>query len=199
MKNNQKIAIIDYGAGNVKSIKNILEMLGAEAILTDDPELILSADKIIFPGQGHFAQCMEKLQEKSLDKVIKSAIAKGKHFLGICLGLQVLFEESEEAQGISGLGVFKGKVKKFTQGNIPQVGWNKIQVTSSNSALSDDYFYFVNSYYVVPNDEKIVSSKTEYYIDFCSSVKFENISAVQFHPEKSAEAGINFFKKWLEE
>lgn len=199
MKNNQKIAIIDYGAGNVKSIKNILEMLGAEPVLTDDPEMLLSADKIIFPGQGHFAQCMAKLQEKGLDEVIKNAITKGKHFLGICLGLQVLFEESEEAPNTKGLSIFKGKVKKFTKGNIPQVGWNKIQVTSSNSALTDDYFYFVNSYYVVPEDEKIISSKTEYYIDFCSSVKFENVSAVQFHPEKSAEAGINFFKKWLEE
>ncbi len=199
MKNNQKIAIIDYGAGNVKSIKNILEMLGAEAILTADAEVILSADKIIFPGQGHFAQCMEQLQETGLDVVIKKAIESGKHFLGICLGLQVLFEESEEAPNVRGLSIFKGNVKKFTQGNIPQVGWNKIQVTSSKSALLDDYFYFVNSYYVVPEDEKIISSKTEYYIDFCSSVKFENVSAVQFHPEKSADAGISFFKKWLED
>lgn len=199
LKNNQKIAIIDYGAGNVKSIKNILEKLGVTPVLTDNPEIILNSDKIIFPGQGHFAQCMNKLQEKGLDEVIKSAISSGKHFLGICLGLQVLFEESEEAQGVKGLSIFKGKVKKFTKGNIPQVGWNKIQVVSSNSALTDDYFYFVNSYYVAPEDEKIISSKTEYYIDFCSSVKFKNISAVQFHPEKSAEAGISFFKNWLEE
>ena len=199
MKNNQKIAIIDYGAGNVKSIKNILISLGAEPILTASPEVLMSADKIIFPGQGHFAQCMEQLQASGLDVVIKNVIAQGKHFLGICLGLQVLFDESEEAEGVSGLSIFKGKVKKFTQGNIPQVGWNRIEVTQLDSALSNDYFYFVNSYYVVPEDEKIISSRTEYYIDFCSSVKYKNVSAVQFHPEKSADAGISFFKKWLEE
>ena len=198
MKSNQKIAIIDYGAGDVKSIKNILLQLGAEPVLTSDPEVLINADKIIFPGQGHFAQCMEQLQEKGLDVVIKDVISQGKHFLGICLGLQVLFEESEEAEGVQGLSIFKGKVKKFTQGNIPQVGWNRIEVSQADSALSNDYFYFVNSYYVVPDDEKIISSKTEYYIDFCSSVKHKNVSAVQFHPEKSADAGINFFKKWLE-
>ncbi|MBR1977674.1 imidazole glycerol phosphate synthase subunit HisH [bacterium] len=192
------MAIIDYGAGNVKSIKNILLQLGAEPVLTSDPEVLINADKIIFPGQGHFAQCMEQLQEKGLDVVIKDVISQGKHFLGICLGLQVLFEESEEAEGVQGLSIFKGKVKKFTQGNIPQVGWNRIEVSQADSALSNDYFYFVNSYYVVPDDEKIISSKTEYHIDFCSSVKCKNVSAVQFHPEKSADAGINFFKKWLE-
>ncbi len=199
MKNNQKIAIIDYGAGNVKSIKNILLQLGAEPILTNDPEVLLGADKIIFPGQGHFAQCMEQLQQTGLDVVIKKVIAEGKHFLGICLGLQVLFDKSEEAEGVRGLSIFSGEVKKFTQGNIPQVGWNKISVVQNNSALTNDYFYFVNSYYVVPDDEKIISSKTEYHIDFCSSVKSGNVSAVQFHPEKSADAGISFFKKWLEE
>ena len=199
MKNNQKIAIIDYGAGNVKSIKNILISLGEEPILTDSPEVLMNADKIIFPGQGHFAQCMEQLKASGLDVVIKNVIAQGKHFLGICLGLQVLFDESEEAEGVSGLSIFSGKVKRFTQGNIPQVGWNKISVTQDNSALTDDYFYFVNSYYVVPEDGNIISSKAEYYIDFCSSVKYKNVSAVQFHPEKSADAGISFFKKWLEE
>ena len=199
MKNNQKIAIIDYGAGNVKSIKNILLQLGAEPILTNDPEVLLGADKIIFPGQGHFAQCMEQLQQTGLDVVIKKVIAEGKHFLGICLGLQVLFDKSEEAEGVRGLSIFSGEVKKFTQGNIPQVGWNKISVVQNNSALTNDYFYFVNSYYVVPEDENIISSKAEYYIDFCSSVKYKNVSAVQFHPEKSADAGISFFKKWLEE
>ncbi|MBQ3102427.1 imidazole glycerol phosphate synthase subunit HisH [bacterium] len=193
------MAIIDYGAGNVKSIKNILLQLGAEPILTNDPEVLLGADKIIFPGQGHFAQCMEQLQQTGLDVVIKKVIAEGKHFLGICLGLQVLFDKSEEAEGVRGLSIFSGEVKKFTQGNIPQVGWNKISVVQNNSALTNDYFYFVNSYYVVPDDEKIISSKTEYHIDFCSSVKSGNVSAVQFHPEKSADAGISFFKKWLEE
>ena len=199
MKNNQKIAIIDYGAGNVKSIKNILLQLGAEPILTNDPEVLIGADKIIFPGQGHFAQCMEQLQQTGLDVVIKKVIAEGKHFLGICLGLQVLFDKSEEAEGVRGLSIFSGEVKKFTQGNIPQVGWNKISVVQNNSALTNDYFYCVNSYYVVPDDEKIISSKTEYHIDFCSSVKSGNVSAVQFHPEKSADAGISFFKKLLEE
>lgn len=192
-----KIIIIDYGAGNVKSLGNMLEFLGCEYEITDDREKILNAKKIIFPGQGHFEQAMNKLNAKNLPEVIRKTIDNGANFLGICLGLQVLFEKSEEAPNVEGLGIFKGEVKKFHKGKIPQIGWNNIKTTQANTYLQDDYFYFVNSYYVVPEDKSIISSITNYNIDFCSSVQKNNICAVQFHPEKSSEAGIKFFKKWL--
>lgn len=192
-----KIIIIDYGAGNVKSLGNMLEFLGCEYEITDDREKILNAKKIIFPGQGHFEQAMNKLNAKNLPETIKKSIDNGVDFLGICLGLQVLFEKSEEAPNTKGLGIFKGEVKKFHKGKIPQIGWNNIKTTQANTYLQDDYFYFVNSYYVVPEDKSIISSITNYHIDFCSSVQKNNICAVQFHPEKSSEAGIKFFKKWL--
>lgn len=192
-----KIIIIDYGAGNVKSLGNMLELLGCEYEITDDREKILNAKKIIFPGQGHFEQAMNKLNAKNLPEVIRKTIDNGANFLGICLGLQVLFEKSEEAPNVEGLGIFKGEVKKFHEGKIPQIGWNNIKTTQANTYLQDDYFYFVNSYYVVPEDKSIISSITNYHIDFCSSVQKNNICAVQFHPEKSSEAGIKFFKKWL--
>lgn len=192
-----KVVIIDYGAGNVKSLGNMLEFLGAQYEITGDKNKILAAEKIIFPGQGHFEQALKKLEEHNMPDVIKEAISKGADFLGICLGLQVLFEKSEEAPGVKGLGIFKGEVKKFQKGKTPQIGWNNISVTPSNTYLEDDYFYFVNSYYVVPEDKNIISSITNYHIDFCSSVQKDNICAVQFHPEKSSDAGIRFFKKWL--
>ena len=192
-----KIVIIDYGAGNVKSLGNMLEFLGYAYEITDDREKILKAKKIIFPGQGHFEQAMNKLNDKNLPCTIKQAIDNGADFLGICLGLQVLFEKSEEAPNVEGLGIFKGEVKKFQTGKIPQIGWNEIKTTKANTYLDDDYFYFVNSYYVVPEDKNIISSITNYHIDFCSSVQKNNVCAVQFHPEKSSEAGIKFFKKWL--
>lgn len=192
-----KVIIIDYGAGNVKSLGNMLEFLGADYEITEDKEKILSAKKIIFPGQGHFEQAMNKLNEKNMPETIKKAISNGADFLGICLGLQVLFEKSEEAPNVEGLGIFKGEVKKFQTGKIPQIGWNNIKTTKANTYLDDDYFYFVNSYYVVPEDKNIISSITNYHIDFCSSVQKDNVCAVQFHPEKSSEAGIKFFKKWL--
>ena len=192
-----KVVRIDYGAGNVKSLGNMLEFLGAQYEITGDKNKILAAEKIIFPGQGHFEQALKKLEEHNMPDVIKEAISKGADFLGICLGLQVLFEKSEEAPGIEGLGIFKGEVKKFQKGKTPQIGWNNISVTPANTYLEDDYFYFVNSYYVVPEDKNIISSITNYHIDFCSSVQKDNICAVQFHPEKSSDAGIRFFKKWL--
>lgn len=192
-----KIALIDYGAGNLRSITNMLDNFDCSCEITCEESKILSADKIIFPGQGHFEQAMKNLEEKKLIPVIKDAIKSGKPFLGVCLGLQVLFERSEEAPDVEGLGIFKGDVLKFTQGKIPQIGWNKLKTTDNNSILSDDYFYFVNSYYIKPENEKIVSAYSDYHIEFAAAVESENIIAVQFHPEKSAKAGFNAFEKWV--
>ncbi len=195
------ITIIDYEAGNLKSICNMLDFLSEEYQISSDPKIIKIAEKIIFPGQGHFAQAMKNLENKKLIVPIKTAIENNAKFLGICLGLQVLFEKSEEAPGVNGLGIIKGEVKKFTQGKIPQIGWNQIQTTKNNSYLEDDYYYFVNSYYVLPEDKSLISSACNYGIDFAASIEYKteltDLTAVQFHPEKSADAGVSFFKKWL--
>ena len=193
------IIITDYGAGNLKSIENMLNFLKADYKISSDKGEILSADAIIFPGQGHFEQAVNSLEKTGLKEVIFEAATERKiKFLGICLGLQILFEESEEAPNKKGLGIFKGNVKKFECEKTPQIGWNNIAVTENNSYLTNDYFYFVNSYRVLPKDNNIISSYCEYEgIKFCSSVQKDNITAVQFHPEKSSDAGIEFFRKWL--
>lgn len=192
------ITIIDYEAGNLKSICNMLSFLGQEYIISCDHKEIEKAERIIFPGQGHFAQAMKNLKSKNLIDPIKTAVSNNTKFLGICLGLQILFEKSDEAPGVEGLGIIKGEVKKFTSGKIPQIGWNKIKTTPNNSYLEDDYFYFVNSYYVIPEDKNVVSSTCNYGIDFAASIQYKNLTALQFHPEKSSEAGIKFFKNWLD-
>lgn len=192
------ITIVDYEAGNLKSICNMLDFLGEKYVVSSNPDDIANAERIIFPGQGHFAQAMKNLENKKLIEPIKAAIKNGSKFLGICLGLQVLFENSEEAPEIKGLGIIKGEVKKFKNGKIPQIGWNKIKTTDNNSYLKEDYFYFVNSYYVEPKEDKVISSTCDYNINFVASIEYKNLTAVQFHPEKSSEAGINFFKNWLQ-
>lgn len=175
----------------------MLSFLEVPFEITSDKDKILQAKRIVFPGQGHFEQAMNNLEKKGLSDVIRECCSSNIPFLGICIGLQILFEKSEEAPGINGLGIFKGEVKKFTQGKIPQIGWNKIIPTRQNAYMKEDYFYFVNSYYVKPEDESIISSYCDYNIKFCASVKKNNITAVQFHPEKSASAGLDFFKNWL--
>lgn len=192
------LIITDYKAGNVKSISNMLDTFNIRYKISSDKADILTADAIIFPGQGHFGQAMKKLEELHLKEIIiEAALEKKIPFLGICLGLQILFEESEEAPNSRGLGIFEGSVKRFKTGKIPQIGWNNITTTNNNDFLTNDSFYFVNSYFVDPKDKNIISSYCEYGNKFCSSVQKENITAVQFHPEKSAEAGKKFFKKWF--
>ncbi len=192
------ITILDYDAGNVRSIGNMLAFLGCDYIITSDEKKIESASALIFPGQGHFKQAVENLKSKNLVEPIKDFITSGKPFLGICLGFQILFEKSEEAPNVEGLSILKGEVKKFDTKKVPQIGWNKIETTKNNSFLENDYFYFVNSYYVKPDDKSIISSYSDYYGKFCASIESKNICACQFHPEKSSDAGINFFKKWIE-
>ena len=194
---NNKTVIVDYEAGNLRSVANMLTFLDVPFEITSDKDKILNAEKIIFPGQGHFAQAMSNLEKKGLIPVIKECCSKGTPFLGICIGLQILFEKSEEAPNVQGLGIFKGEVKKFTQGKIPQIGWNKVVPTENNSFIEENYFYYVNSYYVVPEDKNIISAYTDYNGKFCASVQSGNVTAVQVHPEKSSEAGLKFFKNWI--
>lgn len=192
------LIVLDYGAGNLKSVTNILDKLGCAYNLTDKKEDILEADKIILPGQGHFGQFMESLNSKGLTEALIHKINSGVPFLGICLGIQVLFEESEEAPGVKGLSIFPGKVVRFTEGKVPQIGWNELKTTENNSVLTNDYVYFVNSYHVVPENKQIISAYSNYYIDFVASIEHKNIFAFQFHPEKSGEVGFEFFKRWIE-
>ena len=187
------IAILDYGSGNANSVKNALNYLGENSIITSDPEKILRADRVIFPGVGAFGDAMKELKKRNLDGAIKKFIGSKKPFLGICIGLQVLFEKSEENPNIKGLGIFNGKVVRFKQGKVPQIGWNKI----SSKSIGDGYTYFVNSYYAVPEDKKIIESTSDYYAKFTAAVKKDNVFATQFHLEKSGKFGLEILRKWL--
>ena len=197
------IAVVDYDAGNVKSVEKALDKLGAKHVLTSDPEIIKNADSCILPGVGNFGDCMDKLRSRGLDSAIREFAASGKCFLGICVGLQLLFDESEESPGVQGLGILKGKVKKFESTEeikVPQIGWN--DVTSVKGRLFDGigdgtFFYFVHSYYLDAEDKNIVTSKTSYGIDYDSSVESGNVFATQFHPEKSSDAGMKVLTNFL--
>lgn len=191
------ITLLNYGGGNLQSVANLMEALNVDYEITNETNKILNAKKIIFPGQGHFGNVMENLKKNKWDDALKKALNKGVPFLGICVGLQVLFENSEEAPGVEGLSIFKGECKRFIKGKIPQIGWNKIKVQNNNTILNEDYFYFVNSYHVCPLDESIVSSKANYYDEFVASVEYKNIMATQFHIEKSGNAGAEVIKKFL--
>ena len=190
------IAIIDYGAGNLKSVQNALDYLGVDIIITDNPKDILKADRLILPGDGSFGYMMENLGKKGLIKPIKDFIKSDKQFLGICLGLQALFEESEESPNVKGLCIFEGKVVKFRKGKVPQIGWNKI-ISNKQGIFKNGYMYFVNSYYVVPKDGSIIATVTDYNFNFVSAIQSNNVTATQFHPEKSGKDGIELLKRWL--
>ncbi len=191
------LIVLDYGAGNLKSVTNILDKIGLSYNLTDNKQDLLDADKIIFPGQGHFGQCMKSLNSKGLTEPLIEKINSGTPFLGICIGIQVLFEESEEAPDVKGLSIFPGKVVRFTKGKVPQIGWNELKITQNNSILTNDYVYFVNSYYVVPENKDIISAYSNNYIDFTAAIEYRNVVAFQFHPEKSGEVGFEYFKRWI--
>lgn len=198
------IAIIDYGAGNLHSVANALTYLGAEYIVTSNENEIFTADKVILPGVGAFADAMANLEEKGLDKIIKNLVALNKPLLGICLGLQLMFEESEESPGVKGLGIFKGKIVKIPDRGlkIPHMGWNNISLTKNSKILKDlgdePFVYFVHSYYLISEDKTIVSAYTEYGEKLDIAIEKDNIFATQFHPEKSGDVGIKILKNFIE-
>lgn len=194
-------AIIDYGAGNLHSVKNALDFLGGESIVTGDPDEILKADRVILPGVGAFGGAMEQLESSGLDKTIKAVAESGKPLLGICLGLQLMFEESEESPGVKGLGIFRGKCIRIpAQGlKIPHMGWNSLEKAKESRILGEngEYVYFVHSYYLTTPEPEIVSAYTEYGGRLGVAVERDNVFAVQFHPEKSGEAGLRMLKRFL--
>ena len=183
------LTVLDYGGGNLKSVANMLDFFGTDYEITSEPNKILAAKAVLFPGQGHFGNAMTSLEKQGLVKPLKTIIAAGVRFLGICVGMQVLFETSEEAPNVDGLGVFKGSVKRFTQGKIPQIGWNEVKTTEANTLLENGYYYFVNSYHVVPQDPSVISATADYYGTFAAAVERDSVAAMQFHPEKSAACG----------
>lgn len=199
------IAIIDYGAGNLHSVKNALDFLGAESIITSDASEILKADKVILPGVGAFGDAMASLDGRGLVSVINETVKSKKPFLGICLGLQLMFCESEESPGVRGLGIFKGKVVKIPEKEnlkIPHMGWNDLKMAKESKILKDlgeePFVYFVHSYYLKAEDESIVSAYTEYGSRLGIAVERDNIFATQFHPEKSGKTGLKILKNFIE-
>lgn len=195
------VAIIDYGAGNLHSVKNALDFLGVDSVITKDKDEILSADHVILPGVGSFGDAMECINNSGLYDVIKKAADGSRPFLGICLGLHLLYDESEESPGVKGLGILSGKVTKIPDCGlkIPHMGWNNIEVSKESRILptESEFMYFVHSYYINPQNSDVVSSYTTYGDKLGVSIEQGNVFAVQFHPEKSGEAGLDILKKFI--
>jgi len=204
------IGIIDYGMGNLGSVENACRFLELDAEIIARPAQMDACDAVILPGVGAFADCMAHLQEHGFVDAITAWIEQKKPFLGICLGLQVLFDSSEESPGVAGLGIFPGSVKRFqlpVDYKVPQIGWNQVKQKQPACPLfrgvrDESFFYFVHSFYVKSADESIVAGTTDYGFDYTSAVWRDNVMAVQFHPEKSHDVGIGMlrnFSSWLQE
>jgi glutamine amidotransferase len=209
------IAIIDYGMGNLRSVQKGFEHTGHEAVVTGDAKTVLNADKVVLPGVGAFSDCMKNLEQYGLIDAVRASISSGKPFLGICLGLQLLFTESEEFGTSRGLDIIKGKVVRFkgpafdtphsTLGalKVPHMGWNSLTFKKRPPALIDvpenSHVYFVHSFHVVPEDKAVIATTTPYGISFVSSIWKDNLLAVQFHPEKSQALGLSILKRFGEQ
>lgn len=200
------VAIIDYGAGNLSSVKKALDYFGAESEITQDRDKILSASHVILPGVGSFGDAMNSMQERGLVETVKEAALSGKPFLGICLGLQLLFEESDESPDIKGLGLLKGRIVTIPKDKglkVPHMGWNSVELKQRNGIFDgiddESYFYFVHSYYLKDADVDVVAGVTHYGVEIQCAVQKGNLSATQFHPEKSSKAGLKLLENFLKE
>jgi imidazole glycerol-phosphate synthase subunit HisH len=196
------VAIVDYDAGNTLSVTRALERVGAGVELTQDPDRIARADAVVLPGVGAFGDCMRKLRERGMDEACSEAFVSGKPFLGVCVALQVVFETSEESPGVDGLGLMPGEVVRFMARDlkVPHIGWNELSVVRDHpvlQGLDGEAFYFVHSYYPVPEESGDLIGETEYGTRFCSAAGRENLVAVQFHPEKSSSAGLKLYENFL--
>lgn len=199
------IAIIDYDAGNIKSVEKALNYLGQEACITRDRDLILSSDRVILPGVGSFGDAMHKLREYQLVNTIFDVVERNIPFLGICLGLQLLFKTSEESEGVTGLGLLEGRIIKIPDApgvKIPHMGWNSLDVTPGSALFRglepNPYVYFVHSYYLQADREEDVAATTVYSARIHASVEHNNIFACQFHPEKSGKTGLHILKNFIQ-
>ena len=198
------IALIDYDAGNIKSVEKAFQSLGKEVVLTRDPEVLKRADHVVLPGVGSFGDAMENLNCYHLVPVIHEIVEKGTPFLGICLGLQLLFESSDETQGVEGLGILKGKIVKIPPApglKIPHMGWNSLKINPNSKLLKgipeDVYVYFVHSYYLKAKHIEDVAATTDYIVPVHAAVEHDNIFATQFHPEKSGDVGLEILKNFV--
>ena len=199
------IALLDYGAGNVRSVQKALTAAGGDVQLVPSPGLVKQADAVVLPGVGAFDDCINAMQQQELFEAAREFVFTGKPFLGICVGYQALFENSEEFNSCAaGLGVFEGSVVRFpdTEVKVPQIGWNEVHVTQPNCPIlqgieSGSHFYFVHSYYPKPKDESIVATRTEYGVNFTSAVWRDNVFATQFHPEKSQKVGLQLLTNFV--
>lgn len=199
------IAIVDYDAGNIKSVEKALQFLGQEPVVTRDKETLLQAEKVIVPGVGAFGDAMGKMHQYGLVEVLREIAAKGAPLLGICLGLQLFFESSEETPGVEGLGLLPGKIVRIPDKEgfkIPHMGWNSIQINPASRLLKGieegAYVYFVHSYYLQAENEADVAATTDYVVNIHAAAEHENIFATQFHPEKSGEIGLRILKNFIE-
>ncbi len=199
------IAIVDYGMGNLRSVKKAFEQLGFSPTVTRNSEEILNSNALVLPGVGAFGDCMQNLEDFGLVEPIKSFIKGGKPFLGICLGLQLLFEESEESPDVKGLGILRGKVVRFPRFDkerlkVPHMGWNQVDSERTLPILKGipkgSWFYFVHSYFPQPEDKRVIAGKTQYGLEFTSAVDKDNIFACQFHPEKSSALGLRILENF---
>lgn len=199
------IAIVDYDAGNIKSVEKALQFLGQEPVVTRDKETLLQAEKVIVPGVGAFGDAMGKMHQYGLVEVLREIATKGTPLLGICLGLQLFFESSEETPGVEGLGLLPGKIVRIPDKEgfkIPHMGWNSIQINPASRLLKGieegAYVYFVHSYYLQAENEADVAATTDYVVNIHAAAEHENIFATQFHPEKSGEIGLRILKNFIE-
>ena len=197
------IVLVDYGMGNLRSVQKAFEFCGEKPLISSSPAHIKKADKIVLPGVGAFSQAMVELKKRKLVAVLKEKIQSGTPYLGLCLGLQLLFDSIEEGEE-NGLGILPGRVKRFTGGmKVPHMGWNTLSLRQKNCPMMEgvsaaEHFYFVHSFYAVPEDKKMVASTTSYGGDFCSSVWHGKIFATQFHPEKSQRSGLRLIGNFLD-
>lgn len=202
------IAIIDYGIGNLRSAEKAFQHLGFDASLVNDPKELVSAQKVVLPGVGAFGECMGNLKAHGFVEPLREAVSSGKPLLGICVGLQMLFEGSEESPGVSGLGLLKGTVKRFSGAafegqdglKVPQIGWNALSFPREHALfkgiVAGSYVYFVHSFYAQPDDSANVLALAEYGMNFCAAAGKENVAGVQFHPEKSQAVGLNILENF---
>lgn len=199
------VAIIDYDAGNIKSVEKAMKLLKQEVVVTRDPGTILGADRVILPGVGSFGDAMRKIRQYELEEVIHEVVKRQIPFLGICLGLQLLFEKSEESPGVQGLGILKGEILRIPEGEglkVPHMGWNSLELSGNGrlfQGISEDaYVYFVHSYYLKAAEPEIVTARTDYGTQIHASVEKGQIFACQFHPEKSSDVGLRILKNFVE-
>lgn len=198
------IAIIDYGAGNLQSVKKALDFIGAESVITDDKAQIAAASHVILPGVGSFGDAMESIRQRGLEQAIIDSADGTKPFLGICLGLQLLFCSSDESPNVKGLGIFDGEIVTIPKDmglKVPHIGWNSVSLNQTNGIFDgikdDSYFYFVHSYYLKNADKDIVAGTTQYVVDIQCAVQKGLVCATQFHPEKSSEVGLNLLRNFV--